>query len=714
MLHPVPAAHEHLAAVGQEVEREREGRRVAGRLHHQGDPAAHADLHDHRPDIGHVHRVDPEGARRFATVLPRIGPDHMGAGPLEQRRGEDPDRPEPEHDHGFAEVRTRVERDLQRRLDEREQGLDPIVDVVDRDGVAAADHGDVLMGMEREHGGPVGDPVHVRREDLAHTAVAVRERIREGPAESADRLVPVGCGVELASVRQQLRPSADARIPGADQQLAIDRGSEIDRVDLQPPGSDEPQGACVHGASVPVFDLAQPPAMVRRERLPGMMSAPMSIARSAVEIARLTLPTQFGEWQMTAFDRHGAVHICLCRGELGDGEDVLVRPHSECLTGDALGSLRCDCGVQLRQAFRAIVAEGRGVLIYSTGHEGRGIGLVEKLRAYMLQDGGLDTLEANEHLGFPVDRRSFADVAECLRALGVRSVRLLSNNPAKATALADGGIGVRRIVGLPTTAHARNLRYLTTKQDQMRHAVPMGTPLGDDVGPALDVSALLGTVRRSATKPYVVVKYAQTLDGKIATSNGDARWISGEEERRVSHALRASCDAILVGIGTILSDDPQLTVRMVPGASPIRVVLDSTLRIPDAARVLMDDAATIVVTTAASSAMRRDTLRRRGVAVVVVPAGPHGVDPVAALDVLRGTGIESLVVEGGARVVTSLLARGLADRLIVGIAPRVLGSGTEAIGDLGVTEVSRSLRIEGRSVHLAGDDVLIAGDVVNG
>jgi GTP cyclohydrolase II len=445
-----------------------------------------------------------------------------------------------------------------------------------------------------------------------------------------------------------------------------------------------------------------------------MMSAPMSVARSPVEIARLTLPTPFGEWQMTAFDRHGAVHICLCRGELGDGEDVLVRPHSECLTGDALGSLRCDCGVQLRQAFRAIVAEGRGVLIYSTGHEGRGIGLVEKLRAYMLQDGGLDTLEANEHLGFPVDRRSFADVAECLRALGVRSVRLLSNNPAKATALADGGIGVRRIVGLPTTAHARNLRYLTTKQDQMRHAVPMGTPLGDDVGPALDVTALLGTVRGSATKPYVVVKYAQTLDGKIATSNGDARWISGEEERRVSHALRASCDAILVGIGTILSDDPQLTVRMVPGASPIRVVLDSTLRIPDAAHVLMDDAATIVVTTAASSAMRRDTLRRRGVAVVMVPAGPHGVDPVAALDVLRGIGIESLVVEGGARVVTSFLAHGLADRMIVGIAPRVLGSGTEAIGDLGVTEVSRSLRIEGRSVYLAGDDVLIAGDVVNG
>src|SRR5262249_45860218 len=164
------------------------------------------------------------------------------------------------------------------------------------------------------------------------------------------------------------------------------------------------------------------------------------------------------------------------RGDIGDGEDILVRLHSECLTGDALGSLRCDCGVQLRQAFRAIAAEGRGVLVYSTGHEGRGIGLADKLRAYMLQDEGLDTLEANAHLGLPVDRRPFADATECLRALGVRSVRLLSNNPHKARALTAGGIRVLRIVGLPTTAHARNLRYLTTKQDRMAHAAPMGTP----------------------------------------------------------------------------------------------------------------------------------------------------------------------------------------------------------------------------------------------
>ena len=439
------------------------------------------------------------------------------------------------------------------------------------------------------------------------------------------------------------------------------------------------------------------------------MAAPTVVP---TEIARLTLPTPFGEWQTWAFDWDGAVHLCMCRGDIADGQDVLVRLHSECLTGDALGSLRCDCGVQLRQAFRAVVAEGRGIVVYSTGHEGRGIGLAHKLRAYMLQEEGLDTLQANEHLGFPVDRRTFADATECLRALGVRSVRLLSNNPDKARALTDGGIRVTRMIGLPTTAHARNLRYLRTKQRRMGHTTPIGVPVADHVGPPPDVGALLGDVRPSASKPYVVVKYAQTLDGRIATSTGDSRWISGEDERRISHALRGSCDAVLVGIGTVLTDDPQLTVRMVPGASPIRVVLDSTLRIEDGSRVLADDAVTTLVTTDRSSRDRREELRRRGFSIVVVPAGPRGVDPVAALEALRRAGIQSLLVEGGARVITSFLSAGVADRLIVGIAPRVLGTGTDAVRDLGVTEVAGSLRIEHRSVHVAGDDVLIAGDIV--
>jgi 3,4-dihydroxy 2-butanone 4-phosphate synthase/GTP cyclohydrolase II len=393
---------------------------------------------------------------------------------------------------------------------------------------------------------------------------------------------------------------------------------------------------------------------------------------------------------------------------------VLARLHSECLTGDSLGSLRCDCGIQLRYSLRAIAAEGRGVLVYSTGHEGRGIGLANKLRAYMLQDEGLDTAEANEHLGFGVDLRTFEDAAACLRTLGVRSVRLMSNNPEKAAALEAGGILVREVAGLPTAAHVRNVRYLSTKETVMGHASPMGAPVADGVRPPPDVASLLGTVRARPRRPYVVVKYAQTLDGRIATSTGDSRWISGEEERRASHALRAACDAVLVGVGTVLADDPRLTVRMVPGASPIRVVVDSALRIPDTARVLADDAATTILTTRASSAARRDELRARDVSVLVVPAGRDGVDLEAALEALHAAGVRSLLVEGGARVITSFLASRLADRLVVGIAPLVLGEGTQAVHDLGITEVASSIRIEHRVVHVAGDDVLIAGDLASG
>jgi riboflavin-specific deaminase-like protein len=209
----------------------------------------------------------------------------------------------------------------------------------------------------------------------------------------------------------------------------------------------------------------------------------------------------------------------------------------------------------------------------------------------------------------------------------------------------------------------------------------------------------------------VIVKYAQTLDGRIATSSGDSKWISGDEERRLSHALRAACDAVMVGVGTVVADDPQLTVRMVPGASPMRVVLDSILRLPRNARVLDAAAWTVVATTARSNPRLRMELRSRGVGVVVVPAAPGGVDLRAALGHLRAIGVQSLLVEGGARVITSMLAEGLVDRMVVSVAPTLIGAGTEAIGDLGIATVGQGLRLSNRTVRRVGDDLLIAGDV---
>jgi GTP cyclohydrolase II len=431
------------------------------------------------------------------------------------------------------------------------------------------------------------------------------------------------------------------------------------------------------------------------------------------EVASLPLGTTFGEFNLRAFElASGEVYLALVRGDIGDGRSVLTRLHSECLTGDALGSLRCDCGPQLREAAREIAAEGRGVLVYATDQEGRGIGLVNKLRAYMLQEDGADTIDANCRLGFPPDARTYDAASRCLVLLGVRSVRLLTNNPSKVEALSRAGIDVERTVPLQTSPHVRNIEYLHAKEARLGHVAPAGVPLdGNPIGDATDVAPLLGRTAAPPWRPYVVLKYAQTVDGRIATRQGDAKWISSEAERQISHGLRAACDAVLVGVGTAIVDDPQLTVRMVPGSSPLRVVLDSTLRLPSTARVLDNGAGTVVITTEASSEELRAFFRSRAVGVQVVEPSPRGVDLASALRTLRALGVSSLLVEGGARVITSFFAERLVDRLVVGIAPTIMGSGIDAVGDLGVARVAESLHLANRSVHQAGGDLLVAADV---
>jgi 3,4-dihydroxy 2-butanone 4-phosphate synthase/GTP cyclohydrolase II len=431
------------------------------------------------------------------------------------------------------------------------------------------------------------------------------------------------------------------------------------------------------------------------------------------DVASLSFGTTFGEFELRAFELDsGDVYLALVRGDIGDGRSVLTRIHSECLTGDALGSLRCDCGTQLREAAREIAAEGRGVLVYATDHEGRGIGLANKLRAYMLQESGADTIDANCRLGFPPDARNYDAAARCLGLLGVRSVRLLTNNPSKVEALTRAGIDVERSVPLQTSPHVRNIEYLDAKEARLGHVAPAGVPLdGNQIGEATNVTPLLGRPAASSWRPYVVLKYAQTVDGRIATRRGDAKWISSEAERRISHGLRAACDAVLVGVDTAIIDDPQLTVRMVPGSSPLRVVLDSTLRLPSTARLLDNRAGTVVITTESSSEKRRAALRECAVGVHVVDAGPRGVDLASALQTLLALGVGSLLVEGGARVITSFFAEKLVDRLVLGIAPTIMGAGIDSVGDLGVASVAESVRLTNRSVHQAGDDLLVAADV---
>jgi 3,4-dihydroxy 2-butanone 4-phosphate synthase/GTP cyclohydrolase II len=298
--------------------------------------------------------------------------------------------------------------------------------------------------------------------------------------------------------------------------------------------------------------------------------------------------------------------------------------------------------------------------------------------------------------------------------LGVRSVRLITNNPAKAEGLTRSGLVVEERVPLPTSAHARSMGYLRTKERRLAHLAPAGDPLPDGIQPVTDVTPLLGEVRTPFDRPYVVLKYAQTLDGRIATRTGDARWISGEPERRMSHALRAACDAVLVGIGTVLTDDPLLTVRMVPGVSPTRVVLDRRLRIPPEAKVLGEGASTVVVTSTGADAARVQDLRRSGVGVIAVGPTEGGLDLEQTLRSLRARGVRTLLVEGGARVITSFLRSGSVDRLIVSLAPTIIGAGTAAVGDLGVTRMMQAVRLPDASVHRVGPDLVVAGSLHRG
>jgi 3,4-dihydroxy 2-butanone 4-phosphate synthase / GTP cyclohydrolase II len=233
--------------------------------------------------------------------------------------------------------------------------------------------------------------------------------------------------------------------------------------------------------------------------------------RTVRRVVQTRVPNQYGEWRAYGYlnSVDGTEHVALALGDISDGDDVsvvpggttasgppegiLVRMHSECLTGDVFGSRRCDCGAQLAAAMAAIAAEGRGVVLYLRGHEGRGIGLLSKLRAYQLQDAGADTVDANLELGLPADAREYSTGAQMLADLGVRRLRLLTNNPAKLAGLSGFGIEIAGRVSLPVAATEDNLRYLLAKRDRLGHQlddlfVPSATTLPVVPGPAAPVT----------------------------------------------------------------------------------------------------------------------------------------------------------------------------------------------------------------------------------
>jgi GTP cyclohydrolase II len=435
--------------------------------------------------------------------------------------------------------------------------------------------------------------------------------------------------------------------------------------------------------------------------------------------ASARIPTAEGEFQLGLYvsSQDRKEHLVLIMGDIAGAQDVVVRVHSECFTGDVLGSLRCDCGKQLHQAMQFIAASGAGILIYLR-QEGRGIGMLDKLRAYNLQDIGYDTVDANLLLGHKADERDYTVAALILKDLGVHAIRLLTNNPLKVESLEALGISITARIPLQPQVTTENATYLLTKVRRMRHLLDLDPPFGaqEHALPGLDsVSTRAVDHRRRHGRPFVTLSYAQSLDGCIAACPGQPLSLSGPQSLKLTHHLRAVHDAILVGIGTILADNPLLNVRLVEGRDPQPVVVDSQLRFPLEANLLQQHPLSPWIATSEQADVgRQRQLEAAGARIMRLPRMANGnINLHALLERLGAWGMNSLMVEGGARIITSFLTHQLVDHLVLTIVPRLVG-GVHAVGNLGPLAPPAFPELSQPQYQQLGEDLVLWGDVTWG
>lgn len=413
------------------------------------------------------------------------------------------------------------------------------------------------------------------------------------------------------------------------------------------------------------------------------------------------IPSKYGSFELSLFttNQDNKEHLLLTFGAVHDADDILVRIHSECMTGDILGSLRCDCGDQLQMSMSQIAIEGRGVIIYLR-QEGRGIGLIDKLRTYNLQDEGKDTVDANLALGRGEDERSYEVAAHILKELQIKSFRLLTNNPQKIEALSQYQLNITSRVPIKGSIHSHNAFYLLTKQQKMNHVFE-----DDDLKQLQDICFSL-----KKQKPLVTLAYAQSLDGSISFHRKKRLLLSSQESLVMTHKLRSENDAILVGVGTVIADDPLLTVRHYKGDNPQVVILDSKLRIPLTAKVLKNAKPPIIFTTSKADSEKQKKLKQMNVQILCVDPAPDGrTDLNQILEKLYLLGIKTLMVEGGRAIITNFINENLVDKVFITVAPIFVGGvsvlAKEIKENLGFPQLKNVLQ------YKLGRDIIIVADI---
>ena len=338
---------------------------------------------------------------------------------------------------------------------------------------------------------PMADENTSEQGTAFHCSIGAKGKITTG-ISAADRAVTI-----TTAISEDTRPE-DISMPGHVFPLRARPGGVLERAGHTEAAVDLARLAGFAPAGVICEIMNDDGTMARRPELEAFSAAHglkmITVAdliryrrrteRLVVQESKVKLPTRFGEFVGYGFrslvdDR---THMALVVGEVSGEENVLVRVHSECLTGDVFHSLRCDCGAQLEEAMRRVQAEGRGVVLYIVGHEGRGIGLANKLKAYELQEQGADTVEANEALGFPADLRDYGIGAQILCDLGLRSLRLMTNNPRKIVGLEGYGLKITEQVPLEVESCDTNIRYLQTKKDKMSHTLILGEVAAHEKG----------------------------------------------------------------------------------------------------------------------------------------------------------------------------------------------------------------------------------------